>query len=353
MGVSLGARVAGLCLAGTVAVVGASCAAGVAEVPGRDVRVPSAGGPGGTAQPAAGAPLVTPPSWRPEGGSGGGPVEVPRPALTVPSASPVQTPSASPSASSSPSVPVPPTASVSARPVVAPAWLPPGPASPDTDGVPDPASLYDRLRAPGTGCAEVVGVVPVVPPSDDWRLLRGLAEGCLAVQGAGGSWAAAEREHAELADRVAGCKGLAAYAVLTGLLEFHRLHPGATVPLGTAASGAAPACAYGIAAVDAGPDGAARPGELVTVELRGAYFDHAELLRDGAVSVGGVDVPGPLTALPVAGGDGPRLAVTVPVLSGEPGTPVDVRVRYAGTEVAREGAFVLAAPGPLTPAPTP
>ncbi|MFH9735132.1 hypothetical protein [Streptomyces sp. NPDC017260] len=187
----------------------------------------------------------------------------------------------------------------------------------------------------------------MVAPTADWRLPRGLANGCLAAQGRGGSWETAARDHAEPAGRLDGGKNDAAYDVLTGLLEFHRRHPGATVRLGAAPDGA-PACDYGIASVDAGPQGVARPGDPISIELRGTYFDHAELLRDGGVLVGGVSVPGPLTSLPARGLDHLRLTVTVPAVSAAPGTQVDVRVRYGGTEPAREGAFVLAAPDPLT-----
>lgn len=347
MGVSLGTRVAGLCLAGTVAVVAASCVAGEAGPPsgGRDVSVAgglSNGGPDGTPRRAAGSSEPAP-SWRPDGS--GGPVGAPvpdRPSQPPPPTLAVPTPTPRSDRPAKDDGTPPPTA---------PAWLPPGPASPDTDAVPDPAGLYDRLRTPATGCADVLRTIPPLPPTDDWRLLRGLANGCLAVQGRGGSWETAARDHAELAGRPDGCKGRAAYAVLTGLLQFHAQHPGATVRLGSAPDGA-PACAYGIAAVDAGPDGTARPGEVIPIELRGTYFDHAELLRDGGVSVDGVSVPGPFTALPGSRPDHLRLTVTLPPLSAAPGTPVDVRVRYGGTEVAREGAFTLAAPD-LTPSASP
>ncbi|MFB7090622.1 hypothetical protein [Streptomyces sp. NPDC056296] len=348
MGVSLGTRVAGLCLAGTVAVVAASCVAGEAGPPsgGRDVSVAgglSNGGPEGTPRRAAGSSEPAP-SWRPDGS--GGPVGAPepdRPSQAPPRTAAAPTPtlrSDRPARDDGPPSPA------------APAWLPPGPVSPDTDAVPDPAALYDRLRTPANGCADVLRTIPSVPPTDDWRLLRGLANGCLAVQGRGGSWETAARDHAELAGRLDGCKGHAAYAVLTGLLEFHQRHPGSTVRLGSAPDGA-PACGYGIAAVDAGADGTARPGEVLSIELRGTYFDHAELLRDGGVSVGGVSVPGPLIALPVARTDHLRLTVPVPPLSAAPGTPIDVRVRYGDTEVAREGAFALDAPDPLTPSASP
>ncbi|WP_369176859.1 hypothetical protein [Streptomyces mutabilis] len=230
-----------------------------------------------------------------------------------------------------------------------PAWLPPGPVSPDTDAVPDPESLYDRLRTPGTGCADVLRALPSLPPSDDRRLLHGLANACLAVQGRGGSWEAAALGHGASAERPDDCKSRAAHDVLNGLLEFHRRHAEATVRLETAPT-AAPACAHAIAAVDAGTDG---PGGTLSVELSGTYFDHAELLPDGEVLVGGVSVPAPLTAPSTGSGDRLRLAVTAPAVPAVPGTALDVRVRDGGTEVVREDAFVLAAPDPLTPSASP
>jgi hypothetical protein len=199
--------------------------------------------------------------------------------------------------------------------------------------------VYDRLRAPER-CGEVLDSLAGTPPTDEWRVLRGLAEGCLAAQGRGGDWAAAAREHAALAGRPDTCKGRAAYAVLDRLLRFHRRHPAATVRLAAPAGGEA-ACAYGIAAADPGGDGTVRPGETVPVELRDTYFDHAELLRDGSVSVGGMPVPGPPVAA-AASGDRLTLAVPVPPLPADPATPVDVRVRLGTVEAVLEGAFRVA-----------
>ncbi len=266
------------------------------------------------------------------GGPMGGP---PLPAVTP---APVLPPPSSPApARRTPT----PRASTRTGPVPAPpAWLPPGPDSPDADGVPDPQSVYDRLRTPDR-CAEVLRTVPAAPDTDEWRVLRALAHGCLAVQGKSGSWEEARREHVALAGRADTCKARAAYEVLGGLLEFHRRHPAATVRLAPAPEGE-PACAYGIAAVDAGGDGTARPGEAVAVELRGTFADHAELLGHGRVSVGGVDAEGPPTALSAAG-DRLVLSVVVPALTAAPGTAVDVRVRYGGTEAVLENAFTVAA----------
>ncbi|MBD0419635.1 hypothetical protein H0H10_10750 [Streptomyces sp. TRM S81-3] len=349
MGVSLGMRVAGLCVAGTVAVLAASCVAGEGGPPrgGGEASVAgglSNGGPDGAVDRTAPSPEAAP-SWRPDGS--GGSTGVPAPAGSAPA--PAAPGSPAPSPSSSPRS-EPPGSSPGARPLTVPAWLPAGPDSPDTDGVADPQSLYDLLRSPDR-CEEVLAALGPVPPSDDRRVLRGLAHGCLAVQGRGGSWETAARDHAELAGRPAGCKISAAYEVLGGLLEFHRRHPGATVRLAPAPGGAT-ACTYGIAGVDAGSDGAARPGELVAIELRGTYFDHAELLREGSVSVGGVGVAGPLTA-PAGTGDRLVLSVVVPAVPAAPGTAVAVRVRYGGTEVAREDAFTVATPDPVTPSASP
>ncbi|MEU1055995.1 hypothetical protein ABZ397_26025 [Streptomyces sp. NPDC005876] len=180
-------------------------------------------------------------------------------------------------------------------------------------------------------------------------MLRGLAEGCLAVQGRGGDWEAAAREHAALAGRLDTCKGRAAYAVLDGLLRFHRRHPGATARL-AAPSGGGTACAYGITGADAGEDGTVRPGETVRVHLRGAYFDPAELPRDGGVSVGGVPVPGP-PVVAARSGDRLTLAVLVPALPADPAAPVDVRVRLGAAEAVLEGAFRIA--GVASPQPSP
>ncbi|MFE0810042.1 hypothetical protein ACFW4M_16670 [Streptomyces sp. NPDC058794] len=349
MGVSLGTRIAGLCLAGTVAVIAASCAAGEAGPPDRGVDVSPTGGlpeDGRDGTPhAAGGSSAPAPSWHPDGS--GGPVGGP-PAAGPPTAPPRAVPSPTPVPRSTDA----PAKQPGPAPLTAPAWLPPGPVSPDTDAVPDPESLYDRLRTPATGCADVQRALPSLPPSEERRLLQGLADACLAVQGRGGSWEAAVLSTTSPAQRPDDCKGRAAHAVLSGLLDFHRRHPGATVRLEPAPA-SAPACSYAIAAVDAGPDGTAHPGEPVAVELRGTYFDHAELLADGTVSVGGVDAPGPLTALAADGGDRLRLTVTVPAVSAAPGTPLDVRVRYGGTEVARPDAFVLAAPAPPTPSASP
>ncbi|NNN38110.1 hypothetical protein HLK59_48990, partial [Streptomyces sp. S3(2020)] len=194
-----------------------------------------------------------------------------------------------------------------------------------------------------TRCRSALDVIPRTPADDEWRLLRGLASACLAVQGRGGSWETAARDFAALAGKSDTCKGRAAYTVLGGLLDFHRRHPTATVRL-QAASGAAPACAYAIAGVDAGDDGQARPGETVAVELAGTYFDHAELLRDGRVFIDGRQLEGP-PVLASEAGDHLVLNVVVPVVEGLP-KAVDVAVRFGGVEVRAEDAFTVVAPAP-------
>jgi len=170
-------------------------------------------------------------------------------------------------------------------------------------------------------------------------VLRGLATACLAVQGRGGSWDTATADYAALTGPVTTCKGRAAYAVLGGLLDFHRRHPSATVRLATPEDGP-PACAYRIAGVDTGGDGTARPGDTIGIELADTYVDHAELLRDASVSIGGRQVPG----VPVPASDsGDRLVLSVVVPPLEPG-PVEVAVRYGDTEVRLPTAFTVTAP---------
>src|SRR5690606_28819587 len=258
----------------------------------------------------------------------------------------------------------------------APVWLPAGPRSPDSDGTPDPASVYDRLRTPDR-CADALPAAAAAAPDDEWRVLAALARACLAVRGVGGGgwggaareqaalgwrvraalaraglavrgvgggdWEVAAREHAARAGRPLGCKGRAAYAVLGGLLEFHRAHPAATVrPVSPSRGGTA--CDFRVASVRVGGDGGARPGEPVTVELDGAFFDPGEFARAGEVSVGGVPATDPAApgGLAVAAGPGGRLTVTVGVPAEVPaGTPVDVVVRYADARAVREGAVTV------------
>jgi hypothetical protein len=233
--------------------------------------------------------------------------------------------------------------------VTALAWLPPGPASPDADRRPDPAGVYDLLRTPDR-CADALRAIPRPAVGDGWRVLRGLAHACLAVQGRGGSWKVAELDHAALAGAVNTCKGAAAQRVLAGLLAFHRARPSGTARLTSAPDTAPPACSCAIASVDAGDDGEARPGETIRIELRGTYFDHAELLREGTVLIGGQRAAGPLLALPGSGpaagsqGDGLVLAAVVPALGAGHPRSVDVVVRYAAVEVVKKTAFRVVGP---------
>ncbi|MFE5892608.1 hypothetical protein ACFQ6E_27195 [Streptomyces sp. NPDC056462] len=334
MAVSLGMRISGLLVVGAVAVAAAaftSDGGGTTDGRGGGGTIVTAGpseGGGGPTEPAdRSAPVA---QQSPNGRAGKN--------ASGPTALPSGLPGAMVSASPSPSPSAP---SPSGRGTVilqAPPWLPPGPTSPDSDGTPDPASVYDLLRAPER-CESALGKIPQGSAQAEWQLLRGLSAACLAVQGRGGDWDAAAAAHAELAGRVDTCKGRAAYAVLGGLLDFHRRHPGGTVRL-AAGTGGTPACGYRIAGVDTGGDGEARPGDTIGIELTGTYFDHAELLRDASVSIGGSAVPG-VPALKSESGDRLVLAVAVPAL--EPG-PAEIAVRHAGTEVRLPAAFTVTGP---------
>ncbi|WP_328428815.1 hypothetical protein [Streptomyces sp. NBC_00443] len=336
MAVSLGMRISGLLVVGAVAVAAAaftSDGGGTADGRGGEGTIVTAGPSergGGPTEPAdRSAPVAQQSPNGRAGENASGPT-------AVPSGLPGGTVSASPS-------PPPPLPSPSGKGTVvlqAPPWLPPGPTSPDSDGAPDPASVYDLLRAPER-CASALGKIPQGSAEAEWQLLRGLSAACLAVQGRGGDWDAAAGAHAELAGRVDSCKGRAAYAVLGGLLDFHRRHPGGTVRL-AAAPGGTPACGYRIAGVDTGGDGEARPGDTIGIELTGIYFDQAELLRDASVSVGGLVVPG-VPVLKSESESGGRLVLSVAVPALEPG-PAEVAVRHAGTEVRLPAAFTVTGP---------
>ncbi|AZQ33668.1 hypothetical protein EJ357_09500 [Streptomyces cyaneochromogenes] len=333
MAVSLGMRVSGLLVAGAVAVAAAaftSDGGGSADGRGGGGTVVTAG-PSDTVRSlptwpsARSAPAVRP---SPDGHIGA-------PALTgTPSASQGMRATESP-ALSSPS----PSPTMSQKLLEAPAWLAPGPDSPNLDGAADPSSVYDLLRAP-TECRNALSQVPGAPADAEWTVLRGLATACLAVQGEGGSWEQAASDHAASAGGADTCKGRAAYAVLGGLLDFHRRHPGASVRLKPTASGTPAACGYRIAGVDTGGDGEARPGETIGIELADAHFDPGELLRDGVVSIGGQQVAGVPVLKPDSGG---RLVLSVVVPALGPGS-VDVAVGYAGVEVRVASAFTVATP---------
>lgn len=347
MRASLGARISGLLIAGALAVSLTAVLGGAPAGPDTGANPPGAG-PGGaperrTAEAAAPSPGADAgPRTSPDGGRRSTVPEPPAPRQRTAAPPPVR-----------PEPAAPPD-----RPLAAPVWLPAGPRSPDSDGTPDPASVYDRLRTPDR-CADALPAAAAAAPDDEWRVLGALARACLAVRGVGGGdWEAAAREHAALAGRPLGCKGRAAYAVLGGLLEFHRAHPAATVrPVSPSRGGTA--CDFRVASVRVGGDGGARPGDPVTVELDGAFFDPGEFARAGEVSVGGVPATDPAApdGLAVAAGPGGRLTVTVGVPAEVPaGTPVDVVVRYADARAVREGAFtlvtVLDSPGPPAPAPS-
>ncbi|MFI7414149.1 hypothetical protein ACIBU0_36435 [Streptomyces sp. NPDC049627] len=329
MAVSLGTRISGLLVAGAVAVATAAFTSdgkGTADGRGGGGVVGTAGPSGGPRTPQTGLSSSAPPVRQKADGHA---------TVPVPTAPPGRRRSSAAGRSPSPA----PSPSTHPRLLEVPTWLPAGPDSPNADGIPDPASVYDLLRAPAE-CRTALNLVPRTPADPEWTLLRGLATACLAVQGEGGSWEQAARDHAALADGAGTCKGRAAYTVLGGLLDFHRRHPGATVRLKPPSRGTPAACAFRIAGVDTGGDGEARPGEAIGIELADPYVDHAELLPGVSVSVGGQQVPG-VPVLTSRSGDRLVLSVVVPVL--EPG-PVEVTVRCAGTEVRLPAAFRVAAP---------
>ncbi|WP_460063865.1 hypothetical protein [Streptomyces sp. YKOK-I1] len=342
MAVSLGTRVSALLFVGAIAVAtaavtdpGGTAARGAARA---DVSGGTAGGPGGSGAfsdgPVAETPPVSPSPGPSALGSGGTEADTSAPRA--------------PGGSRAPS----PGGSTTAAPA-APAWLPPGPVSPDTDHRPDPDSVYDLLRSPDR-CRDALTLISRTSPlGDDWKVLRGLAHACLAVQGReSGGWAAAERDRAGLTGVPDTCKGRAARRVLDGLLAFHRSRPSAVARPRAVPATATPACAYAIASVDVGGDGEARPGDPLRIELRGTYFDQAELLRAGTVLVGGRPTGGPLHAV-TRSGDGLVLATVVPDLglgAAQGSVGVTVSVRYATTEAVRVNAFRV--PGPEVSGPT-
>ena len=356
MAVSLGMRISGLLVVGAVAVA-------VAAFTGDGSGRPDARGGGSivTAGPSSGVqPGPATPRQSPAGEASG---------TVAPDHTPNSpTPTAHPSTS--------PTPSPSNHLLLSPVWLPPGPVSPDADSVPDPSSVYDRLRDPSQ-CRPTLKVIPTASADPQWRLLHALATACLAAQGKDGSWATAAREYAALAGKADTCKGRAAYTVLGGLLDFHRQHPGATVQL-KATSGGTPACAYRVAGVDTGGDGKAQPGDTITVELRGTFFDHAELLQFGTVFIGDQQLAGPLVLRSQAGDDLVLSAVVPPLASlsnsvcggaaasrgagncatshdgaaDEHTVDVDVDVRYGNTEARLKNAFTVVAPT-VIPSPPP
>ncbi|MGW3286206.1 hypothetical protein ACWDR3_16380 [Streptomyces sp. NPDC001002] len=331
MAVSLGVRVSGLLLVGAVAVAVAavtSDGSGSADRGGGDTTTVSAG-------PSDGGPGDRTPAP-----SGSGTPVRPSPAGAA-SATAIPGPTTHHSRTPAPSHPA--AAPSPTRKVVlqAPAWLPPGPRSPDEDGIVDPSGVYDRLTAPDQ-CRAGLDLIPQAT-DPQWRLLRGLASACLAVQGGrGGSWDTAAQDYAALAGTADTCKGRAAYAVLGGLLDFHRRHPAATVRL-KASEGAAPACTYEVSGTETGGDGEVLPGEMVGIELRGTYFEHVELLRYGSLFIGGAQVPGPLVTVSQSG-DKLVLAAVVPGFDGYP-RKVDVVVRYGDTEARLPDAFTVVSPG--------
>ncbi|MGX9891449.1 hypothetical protein [Streptomyces sp. NPDC002276] len=233
-----------------------------------------------------------------------------------------------------------------------PAWLPPGPHSPNTDTQIDPEVVYDLLGEKPASCADTAQQIPadLDHNKDNWRVLRGLAEACKAVQGQGGDWDLAASDYAALQGKLKGCKGSAAYTALGGILRFHGQHPSTTVKLkASAAGGGGAVCRFRIDSVHAGADGAAKPGDTITVTVGGIYFDKAELLG-GASTMTIADVPADLP------GDDPDPTTEPPdqetfeVVVPDPGPggygqKVTVSLSHnGGTPVTLKNAFTLTAP---------
>ncbi|MEU6147094.1 hypothetical protein ABZ848_42935 [Streptomyces sp. NPDC047081] len=319
MAVSLGMRISGLLVVGAVAVA-------VAAFGGDGSDTPDGGGGGSTvvtAGPSDEAQAHTAPASPTPHQSPAGEASATVPPDTPPHSTHRTTPT--------------PSATPTNKPLLTPSWLPPGPASPNSDPTPDPSSVYDQLRDPGQ-CRAALSSIPPTSADPEWRLLRALASACLAVQGQGGSWDTATREYAALTGKADTCKGRAVYAVLGGLLDFHRQHPSATVQL-KASAGSTPACSYRIAGVDSDD---AQPGDVIDIDLRGTYFDHAELLRFGSVSIGGKQVPVP-PVLKSESGDELVLSVVVPPLE-DYSKKADVVVRYGAAEARLPDALTVGAP---------
>ncbi|MGH1552989.1 hypothetical protein ACRAWF_16150 [Streptomyces sp. L7] len=234
--------------------------------------------------------------------------------------------------------------------VEGPAWLPPGPHSPNTNTEIDPEVVYDLLGEKPASCADTAKQIPAALPSVDWRVLRGLAEACKAVQGQGGDWDLAASDYAALQGRLKGCKSSAAYTALGGILRFHGQHPSTTVKLKASTPGGRGAvCTFRIDSVNAGADGAARPDETITVTVRGLYFDKVELLGGvSTMTVAGAraDIPQD-DPDPTEPPDQETFEVVVPDPGpGSYGRKVAVSLSHnGGTPVTLKNAFTLVAPG--------
>ncbi|MFD9004693.1 hypothetical protein ACFV0T_27665 [Streptomyces sp. NPDC059582] len=240
-------------------------------------------------------------------------------------------------------------------------WLPWGPHSPNTERTPDPESLYDTLGEDPSRCA---AVRDRTAENDEpaWKVLHGLAEACLAVQGEGGSWRRAAEDHAAVKDALTDCKGATAYSALGDLLRFHRQHPSTTVRLTASSPGSGEsACDFEIVSVSVGDDHVAKPGDVARIRLRGTFFDKGELLSgQRVVFIGGTPVSFPGDQPDHASEPGDRMTFDafVPTPHEQPsGHPrsVDVTVAYGDRPEQRatfKDAFTLVDPD-VSPSPSP
>ncbi|MDV9170008.1 hypothetical protein R6V09_07635 [Streptomyces sp. W16] len=235
-----------------------------------------------------------------------------------------------------------------------PAWLPPGPHSPNTDTAIDPEVVYDQLGEKPKSCADTAKQIPAGLPSADWRVLRGLAEACKAVQGQGGDWALAASDYAALQGKLKGCKSDAAYTALGRILRFHGQHPSTTVKLKASTPGGGGAvCTFQIKSVNVGVDGKAKPGDTITVTVAEMYFDKVELLGGAStMTIAGASVDLPDTDPDPTTEPSDQLAFKVVVPdpgSASYGDEVAVSLSHnGGAPVTLNHAFTLVAPGPST-----
>jgi hypothetical protein len=177
---------------------------------------------------------------------------------------------------------------------------------------------------------------------------------CLAVQGQGGDWDKAAADYAATTGQLASCKSLTAHTVLGNILRFHQKYPSETVTLQSSGpDGGQEACDFAIDSVDVGGDGEAKPGDRITIRVRGIYFDREELTaHETTIMDTRVVTNFPADQPPVGSSDQMVFDVCVPVPESDvypASADVTVGYRYPNTDEysARDSlkdAFSLVAP---------